>query len=86
MDILHKLGIASQAMAEVALAMEISGNKAEIAAMCYEDLTEECKQNGMNYEHYESIAALFRGIVEQNKDMDFKDLISMCLNVAEVCK
>ncbi len=73
-------------MAECALAMQLAGDKAEIAAIRYEDLVEECKSQGLGYVHYANIAALFRGIVASNETMDFKDLIKVCLDVAEVCR
>lgn len=86
MDLLQKIGKASEDMAECALAMQMAGEKAVTAARSYEDLTAECEKLGMPSETYREIANIFRGIEAQNQGMDFSDLIKMCLAVSEVTR
>ncbi len=83
---IEKIGDAYTAYAETALAMQVAGEKAEIAAALYEDLVASCKALGIACEHFETIAVLFRGIADANNSMDFQGIISTCLTTAEVCR
>ncbi len=83
MDILSKIGAASEAMAKTALAMQMAGEEAGRTAALYEDLSAECKLRGLNHDDYDEIASLMRGI---STGGNFKDLVEMCLSVSEVCR
>ncbi len=84
--VLDQIGVASRAMAECALAMQLAGERAVTAAEQYEKLADECDSCGLPSDVYRQIASVFRGIEAQNATFGFQDLIAMCLNLAEVCE
>jgi len=87
-DVLTLIGTSSESMADCALAFQIAGQKAAVAADKYESLVKECDKLGLPSHHYASIARTFRGIEEQHRDYvdGLGDLVTMCLKLAEVCR
>ena len=85
-DALYKVGLASEAMAECALAMKVDGEKATMAAKAWEAAAEANEKLGVNSEQYREIAKLFRSIEAQNTSLGFDEMIRELMYFSEACK
>lgn len=87
-DVLTMIGTSSEAMADCALAFQIAGQKAAVAAERYENLVAECDKLGLPSHHYANIAATFREVQVQHRNYveGLGDLVTMCMRLAEVCR
>ncbi len=86
MDVLHKIALAFESYAAVALAMQMAGEKAETAAKLYQDLAEECKFLELPHEHYQMLSLAFKDIAINSNNMNFDEMVKTCLNTAAVCR
>jgi hypothetical protein len=85
-DAIQLIGLATEAAAGTAIAMRVAGENAEKAAQAFEDAAVAYEALGLNADSMWAISALFRGITEQNKSMNFSELIGSFMSFAEVCK
>lgn len=86
LDAVQLLGKATEGAAACAIAMRVAGENAEVAAQAFEDTALAYEALGLPADSMWAISALFRGIVANNKQMNFDDLIGSFLQLAEVCR
>lgn len=85
-DAIQLMGEAARFAAECSVAMSVANEKADKAATAFEIAARAQEELGLDAAPYWGNAAVFRGIANAGRELEFKKYISTFLEYARICQ